>query len=451
MASNRGEFSSSLGFIMAAAGSAIGLGNIWGFPAQTAQNGGAAFVLVYLVLAFIIGYPLLMAEFIIGRHSRSNPVGAYSSIKGGKPFIPAGYYGIFIVGIIMSFYLIIAGWMVAYTVEPVFKFIGMEEAATWVTTDGLIRNILFTTIFYLMTIGIITGGVKAGIEKWSTRLMPALLVMMLLLIVYVLTLEGASEGLKAYLLPDFSKITDPNLIFSALGQSFFSLSLGVGTMLVYGSYIADKENLVKLGVFVTLADIGIAFFAGLLIIPAMYVAAHNGTVIYDDHGVLISGPNLIFQVLPELFNSMETWGVLVSFVFFLLMVIAAITSSISMLEVPVSFAVDNKNMGRTKSTWLIGGFFWLVSIVIIFNFEALFGNVVTFTTEYSQPLLGLVICIFIGWVMNRNSVLEELKKGNPDIENSFFMKVWPFFVRFIAPILIFAVFIYPLVKDRIGL
>ena len=445
MAKSRGEFSSTFGFVMAAAGSAIGLGNIWGFPTQTAENGGAAFVLVYLVLAFFIGYPLLMAEFVIGRHAHSNPVGAYRSIAGGRAFVPAGYFGIIVAGLILSFYSILAGWMVAYAIEPFLLLVGADSLAGWVVDESnLGRNILFTTIFYLMTIGIITGGVKSGIEKWSSRLMPTLIFMMILLTIYVLTLDGASEGLEIYLFPDFNKITDPDLILSALGQSFFSLSLGVGTMLVYGSYVGDREKLVNLGVYVTLADIGIAFLAGLLIIPAMYVAANAGTEIFDAEGNLISGPTLVFQILPELFNSMGPVGIPAALIFFVLMSIAALTSSISMLEVPVSYAVDTRDWQRKTSTWLIGGLFWIISIVLVINFDTLFGFVVSFTTQYSQPLLGLVICIFIGWVMNRDTILRELQKGSPNVGNSIFMIVWPIFVRVISPLLIALVFLQSL-------
>ena len=445
MAKSRGEFSSTFGFVMAAAGSAIGLGNIWGFPTQTAENGGAAFVLVYLVLAFFIGYPLLMAEFVIGRHANSNPVGAYRSIAGGRAFVPAGYFGIIVAGLILSFYSILAGWMVAYAVEPFLLLLGADSLAGWVVDESnLGRNILFTTIFYLMTIGIITGGVKSGIEKWSSRLMPTLIFMMILLTIYVLTLDGASEGLEIYLFPDFNKITDPDLILSALGQSFFSLSLGVGTMLVYGSYVGDREKLVNLGVYVTLADIGIAFLAGLLIIPAMYVAANAGTEIFDAEGNLISGPTLVFQILPELFNSMGPVGIPAALIFFVLMSIAALTSSISMLEVPVSYAVDTRDWQRKTSTWLIGGLFWIISIALVINFDTLFGFVVSFTTQYSQPLLGLVICIFIGWVMNRDTILRELQKGSPNVGNSIFMIVWPIFVRVISPLLIALVFLQSL-------
>ncbi|MEP2668412.1 MAG: sodium-dependent transporter [Cyclobacteriaceae bacterium] len=433
---SRGEFSSSFGFIMAAAGSAIGLGNIWGFPTQTAQNGGAAFVLLYLVLAFVVGYPILLAEFTIGRHTQSNPVGAYQKIKGGKNFVPIGFLGITTVGFILSFYSIIAGTMMAYFLNPILKLVGLNQAAAWVTSQAVSSNILFASLFFFITVLIVAAGVKNGIEKWSSRLMPTLLVILVLLTIYVLTLDGAMEGLKVYLLPDFSKIFEAQLFTSALGQAFFSLSLGVGSMLVLASYTSKKENLVRLGRLVTLSDVGIAFLAGLLIIPAMYAASASGTQIFDDAGNLISGPNLIFQVLPALFDTMGPIGVGLSVIFFFLMVIAALTSTISMLEVPVSYAVDNRGMNRSKASILIGTIFWIVSMVIALNFDLLFNFVVAATTEFIQPLLGLFICLFVGWVMNRNTLIEEIKQGNPEVENSFFMKIWPLFIRYVSPILI---------------
>ncbi|MCB0490294.1 MAG: sodium-dependent transporter [Cyclobacteriaceae bacterium] len=438
---SRGEFSSSFGFIMAAAGSAIGLGNIWGFPTQTAQNGGAAFVILYLIMAFLVGYPILLAEFTIGRHSQSNPVGAYKSIKGGSRFVPVGFLGLFTVGLILSFYSIIAGTMVAYFISPFLSLVGANDAAAWVISQGVGANMLFASLFFFLTILIVAAGVKNGIEKWSSRLMPTLLLILVLLVIYVLTLDGAMEGLKVYLLPDFSKVLSAGLFTSALGQAFFSLSLGVGSMLVLASYTSKKENLVRLGRLVTLSDVGIAFLAGLLIIPAMYAASASGTQIFDEAGNLISGPNLIFQVLPALFNSMGSIGVALSIVFFFLMIIAALTSTISMLEVPVAYAVDNRNVARSKASIAIGVFFWAVSMTIALNFDLLFNLVVTMTTQYIQPLLGLFICIFVGWVMSRNTLIEELKQGNPEIENSFFMKIWPLFVRYVSPILILIILI----------
>ena len=315
----RGEFSSKLGFILAASGSAVGLGNIWGFPTQVASNGGAAFLMIYLVMAFTLAYPALMAELIIGRHAKANAVTALRSIANNKTgrHIGAltGFIGITTAVFILSFYAIVAGWMVAYFLGPLAELAGSDTIAHWLTAFSTERNVAFTFLFMGLTIGIICGGVKDGIEKWSTRLMPSLLAILLLLIIYVMTLEGAMDGLKAYLVPDFSQAVDLPLIISALGQAFFSMSLGVGTMLIYGSYISKRENISSLGISVTLVDIGIAVMAGLLIIPAMYVAQHNGVVIYDSLGQLIAEDRLIFTVLPALFDTMGTMGLLVTFAF----------------------------------------------------------------------------------------------------------------------------------------
>jgi NSS family neurotransmitter:Na+ symporter len=445
MSAPRGEFSSKLGFILAAAGSAVGLGNIWGFPTQAASNGGAAFLLIYLIMAFCLAYPALMAELIIGRHAKANAVTALRLISSTDTSrhvgAMTGFAGIATASFILSFYAIVAGWMVAYFLAPLTEIAGMEGATDWLTEFSMARNLIFTGVFMLLTVAIICGGVKNGIEKWSSRLMPALLVILVLLIGYVLTLDGAMEGVKAYLVPDFSRAIEPKLIVSALGQAFFSMSLGVGTMLIYGSYIGKHENLSSLGRSVTLVDIGIAVMAGMLIIPAMYVAQANGVQIYDAAGNLIAEDTLIFTVLPALFDSMGAAGVYVSFAFFMLMVIAALTSSISMLEVPVAYAVENHGMQRTLATWLIGGVIALVSVVIILNFATLFGLVVSMTTRYSQPLLGLMLCVFTGWIWHRNGVLEELRAGFEDAEHSWFWKIWPAYVRYICPTAILMVFL----------
>lgn len=441
MESSRGEFSSSFGFVMAAAGSAVGLGNIWGFPTQTAENGGAAFVLIYIILAFLVGYPVLMAEFTIGRHTRAAPPDAYKMLKGGKIFFIVGILGLVTVGFILSFYSIIAGGMIAYFIEPIGRMFGLTAFSDWVISQSVTSNLVFTTIFFVLTMLIVSGGVKNGIEKWSSRFMPTLFILIILLVIYVLTLDGAMEGVAVYLVPDFSKIYDPQLITSAMGQAFFSLSLGVGGMLVYGSYTSKKSNLVKLGWLVTLCDISVAIIAGLLIIPSMYAAAAQGTEIFDASGAMISGPNLIFQVLPSLFESMGPIGRLVAFIFFLLMSIAALTSSIAMLEPVVAYVIDSAKISRPKASWFTGGFFLMVSIVIIFNFEKLFGLVVTATTEYGQPLLGLAIAIFAGWVVRKNILLNELKEGYPEVGDSFFFKVWPFFLKVVCPLLILLIFL----------
>jgi len=248
-----------------------------------------------------------------------------------------------------------------------------------------------------MTILIVAQGVTAGIERWSRRLMPALIVLMVLLIIYIATLPGAANGWRVYLTPNFSSILNPQLLIDALGQAFFSLSLGVGTMMVYGSYVSKSENLPKLGASVALVDIAIAFLAGLLVIPAMYVAS----------------------VLPSLFDAMGVLGSFVALAFFVLMTVAALTSSISMLEVPVAWVSEKHQMTRKKSTWLVGVVILLISVLIIFNSAFLFDRVISFTTQFSEPLIGVLFCIFAAWVWQRSQLLNELKQGYPEIEQSF--------------------------------
>ncbi len=444
MAAPRGEFSSRFGFLMAASGSAVGLGNIWGFPTNAASNGGAAFLFVYLVLAFALAYPALMAELIIGRHARANAVTALQSISPGEKSkfaaLAVGFAGIITVSFILSFYAIVSGWMIAFFFDPVARILDMDSAAQWLTTDAVLRNSIFVVMFMTVTVFIINAGVKDGIEKWASRLMPSLIVILILLIIYVLTLPGASGGLRAYLVPDFSRIADPALLVDAMGQAFFSLSLGVGTMLIYGSYISKKENLPTIGGLVALLDIGIAVLAGLLILPAMYVALANGVEIFDAEGGLIAGPGLIVSVLPALFNTMGEAGVFVGLAFFLLMTIASLTSSISMLEVPVAYGVEHHNLERRKAAIIIGSIITLVSLTIVFNFDPMFDMVVSFTTEVSQPLLGFAFCIFAAWIWRRNDILQEIKQGAPEAERGMFWKIWPFYVKFICPVAILVVY-----------
>ncbi len=439
--SSRGEFSSRLGFILAAAGSAVGLGNIWGFPSQVAQNGGAAFVLMYLVLAFFLAYPVLMAELIIGRATRSNVVDALGQITKSKAGRYVGIWGALTASLILSFYAIVAGWMLAYFVESLLSLVVDSATLTWLTDFSVLRNWIFCLLFLAFTAAIVTGGVKQGIEKWSVRLMPTLVLLIVALIIYVSLQPGAIDGWRAYLVPDFSKVTDPDLLISALGQAFFSMSLGVGTMLVYGSYIAKSENLPSLGASVALVDIGVAVLAGMLIIPAMYVAQANGVAIFTDAGDLIAGDALIFNVLPNLFASIGAVGVVVACVFFALMSIAAVTSSISMLEVPVSYIVESHKIPRLRSVWIMTAVVLLFSSIIILYFEQLFGLVISITTQYSQPLLGLLMCIFVGWIWRRDTILTELKSGYDQVEHSIFWRVWPVYVKFICPIIIGILFI----------
>lgn len=444
MAATRGEFTSRFGFLMAASGSAVGLGNIWGFPTNAASNGGAAFLFTYLVLVFVLAYPALMAELIIGRHARANAVTALKSISSGPRTrmlaLVVGFAGIATVTFILSFYAIVSGWMIAHFLDPLARLSGIETAAQWLTRDSVLRNSIFVIMFMMLTVYIISAGVKDGIEKWASRLMPSLIVILLLLILYVLTLPGAMDGLRAYLVPDVSRIAHPALLVDAMGQAFFSLSLGVGTMLIYGSYISKQEDLPTVGSLVAMLDVGIAVMAGMLILPAMYVALASGVEIYDEAGGLINGPGLIVSVLPTLFGTMGFIGILVAVAFFALLTIASLTSSISMLEVPVAYAVENHGMARPRAAMTIGGIITLISLVIVFNFDSLFDMVVTLTTEMSQPLLGFAFCIFVAWIWRRDGILTEIRQGSPEVESGLFWKIWPFYVKFICPLAILTVY-----------
>lgn len=436
----RGEFSSRIGFVLAAAGSAVGLGNIWGFPTKVASNGGAAFVLVYLLLAFVLAYPVLMAELIIGRSTRSNMVDALGKISGSYVGRATGIWGCVTVSLILAFYAIVGGWMLVYFADSAVRLVGLQSASDWLLTSSVTRNVIFCALFMMLTAFIVVGGVKAGIEKWSVRLMPTLVILILALIVYVSMQPGAGEGWSAYLVPDFSRVLDPDLLINAMGQAFFSMSLGVGTMLVYGSYLSKKENLPTIGASVALVDIGVAVIAGMLIIPSMYVALNNGVEIFTPDGALIQGDTLIFKVLPALFDTIGTVGVFVSFTFFALMAIAAVTSSISMLEVPVAFMVESKGLKRGIAVIFMTALIFVLSCIIILNFDMLFGFVIALTTEYSQPLLGLALCIFAGWVWRRDAILAELKEGNENVEHGLFWKIWPWYVRFVCPVIIALMF-----------
>ena len=441
--SARGEFSSRTAFVLAASGSAIGLGNIWGFPIQVAENGGGAFVFTYIVLTFLLAYPILMAELIIGRHAQKDTVSSMLAIstKATRPLAYlTGYWGMLTASFILSFYAVVAGWMLSFFLAATAGIFGLDGAKQWLMSFSLEGNIAFCVIFYFLTINIVSRGVASGIEKWSTRLMPLLLILIVVLIAYIATLPGASEGWSVYLKPDFERVLDPKLVISALGQAFFSLSLGVGTMMVYGSYISKKENLPNLGAFVAAIDIGVAVLAGLLVIPAMYVALHNGVTIYNEAGALIDSDGLIFTVLPALFESMGgIGGAVVAFLFFSLMSIAALTSSISMLEVPVAYAVERHSMPRTKASWIVGLCILLISMVLIFNMGALFGLVVDMTTRYSEPLIGFLFCIFVGWIWHRDQILGEIKEGFDDAESGVFWRIWPMYVRYICPLGMFVV------------
>jgi len=426
---------------MAAAGSAVGLGNIWSFPTQVASNGGAAFLFVYIILTAVLAFPALIAEIAIGKHTRTNLVDAFSKIKGAHFMRPVGYIGLICITLILSFYSIIGGWMVVYLLKSLAAFCQFTALASLFEQQSTLANIIGTSIFYLMTILIITAGMKDGIEAWSKKLMPLLVVVLIGLIFYVATLDGALQGFRHYLVPDFSKIFHFPIFMSALGQAFFSASLGVGVMIVYGSYLKKDHSIIRVGSMVLLFDFLIAFLAGLLIIPAMYAASASGANILDSNGILIEGKDLVFQILPALFASVGVYGQLVMAFFFLLMLIAALTSSISMLEVPVSYGVDKNFTSRKNISWIVGLVCWGFSMVITAKFELLFGLIIKITTQYLQPLGSVGYAILGGWFLKRSDLALTLLQGNDQPIALFFLTIFRFFLRFVIPFVVIAILI----------
>ena len=441
--SSRELFSSRLGFILAAAGAAVGLGNIWGFPTQVASNGGGAFLLVYLVLIFVVAFPMLVVEMAIGRHGQANPVDSMRSLTSNplakKVGALTGWIGLSVPSAVLGFYSIVGGWLICFLFGAIADVFGLVEIAAWFKGFSVERNVFGTVLFYVLTILIVQGGIKQGIEKWSTRLMPALFVLFALLFVYIMTQQGAVEGLKHYLVPDFEKVWDRKLILAAMGQGFFSLTIGGCSMLIYGSYLSKKENLPKMAMNVTLVDTAVAFIAGLVVMPAMFVAMQKGVQIYAEDGSLLSSDTLVFTVLPLMFDSLGFLGQIFAIVFFLLLTIAALTSSISMLEAPVSLVSERFNTARTSTSWVIGGLIALFSVIIVYNFGALFGLVAMIATQYLQPIAALMFCLFGGWVWSRASKVKELEQGCPDFQLGWFGKVWPAYVKFVCPVLVITV------------
>ncbi|WP_394145427.1 sodium-dependent transporter [Vibrio atypicus] len=439
----REHFGSRLGFILAAAGAAVGLGNIWGFPTQAASNGGGAFLLVYLVMILVVAFPMLVVEMAIGRHGQANPVDSMRSLTpnslGKRVGGAVGWIGLSVPSSVLAFYSIVGGWLICFLLGAVADVVGFETAAAWFKGFSVERNLFGTITFYVLTILIVQGGVKQGIEKWSTRLMPALFVLFGLLFVYIMTQSGAIEGLKHYLIPDFEKIMDRKLILAAMGQGFFSLTIGGCSMLIYGSYLSKKENLPKMAMNVTLVDTAVAFIAGLVVMPAMFVAMQKGVQIYAEDGSLLSSDTLVFTVLPLMFDSLGFVGQLFSIVFFLLLTIAALTSSISMLECPVALVSERFNTKRTSTSWALGGLIALFSVVIVYHFAELFGLVAMVATQYLQPAAALLFCLFGGWVWNRHSKIKELEQGYPEFTQGWFGKLWPVYVKFVCPVLVVTV------------
>ncbi|MFD2631233.1 sodium-dependent transporter [Idiomarina piscisalsi] len=432
----RDSFHSRIGFILAAAGSAVGLGNIWGFPTQVANHGGGAFLLVYLCVIFILAIPALYSELLIGHSAQANPVKSLTQLSGGKARHIGklmGYLNVLGSCLMLSFYHVVAGWMVVHALGFLAKGVGLTSVSEFLLNSSMPRDLVFTGLFLTATALVVFQGVEKGIERWSKRLMPTLVILLVGLIIYMLTLPGASVGLERYLVPDFTQITNTSILVAAMGQAFFSLSIGLGGMMIYGSYLKPGAKLGRLSLSVAALDTFIAFLAGLLIIPALYAGIHLGVSVGEGTELVGEG-QLIFAVLPELFNSMGVAGPFVAFAFFSLLSIAALTSTIAQAEVPVSYCIEERKLTRPVATAaslvLIGVF----SLLLILFFEPLFGWVVTAVTQFQLPLSGLFYLLVVGWLWRRSNHLKAIAAG------SFGLTLLRWHIRYLCPVLMSIVF-----------
>lgn len=442
---DRGQWDSKFGFIMAAAGSAVGLGNIWRFPYITGQYGGGAFVLVYLLCVILIGVPLLFTEMGFGRYTNKSTIGAFKDTGASPIFMGLGaLMGVLVSFFVLSYYGVIAGWTIGF----IFKTL----AGSTGTFEEFASNPAFTIPlmagFTLITVLIVLGGVSGGIEKAAKVLMPLLFGLILLVAIRSLMLPGAMAGVDFYLNPDFSKING-NSILAALGQAFFSMSIGWGIMITYGSYLPKSANIVSSGIWVGIMDAGVALLAGFMIFPAVFAFGKSPD----------QGQALVFQVLPEIFATMPG-GAIIGAVFFLLLMVAALTSSISMLEVPASYFMDEKKWSRKKAAWVVGILVFIVGVP-----SALSHGASSFFTTIEIPLpwldapkvgvqnildylfgeLFIVIvafttCTYVAWKMPIKNIVGELDQGSPEFKaGSIASNVFVFFIRYVCPIVILLV------------
>ena len=444
----RGNFGSKLGIVLATAGSAVGLGNIWRFPYMTGQNGGAAFLLMYVGCILLLGVPGMISEFIVGRHAQTNAARAYDKLSGGRPWKLVGYLGILTSTIILGFYAVVAGWCLQYLfasisgqmqgdTEYVQQYFADFSSSAW-------KPVLCGLLFILITHFIIVRGVRKGIEKASKWLMPILLVLLVVLVVASCMLPGAMEGVKFLLYPDFSKLNS-DVMLEALGQAFFSLSLGTACLCTYASYFTRKTNLLHSAGQIALLDTLIAILSGLLIFPA---AASVG--ISAD-----SGPSLIFITLPNVFQqafgSVPAVGYVVSIMFYALLVFAALTSTISMHEIGTAFFTEEFQMPRKYAAWVVtvlAGVLcllcsWSVGAI---NIEVMGLSLMDFcdqlTANFMLPVGGMLACLFVGWYIPRQVVHDEFT--NYGQLNHSFYRVYLFAVRYVCPVCIILVFLHQL-------
>ena len=439
--SMHGQWSSRWTFILAATGAAVGLGNIWKFPYLTGQNGGSAFVLVYMVCVAALGIPLMMAEILLGRRGRSTPIRSMQILatenNAGQWWQIIGWSGTLAGMLILSYYSVIGGWTLAYIFKSMAgtfsQATGEFAASTFNTFVGSGSSLfLWHTIFMIITMSIVAGGVQGGLEKAVQFLMPMLFFLLVLMVIYSMTTGYFGQGLAFLFTPDFSKLTGASML-TAMGQAFFSLSLGMGTIMIYGSYVPKETSIGSTSVMIALADTGVALLAGMAIFPIVF--ANN-----LEPG---SGPGLIFQTLPVAFGNM-TGGIIFGSLFFILLLVAAWTSSISLIEPFVTWLIETFGLSRVTASLFSGVATWLLGLGTVWSFNwwadvkffgLTFFDLLDFiTSNLMLPLGGILIALFAGWLMTAESTKAELKIGNPTLYAG-----WQALVRYIAPVAVFIV------------
>lgn len=449
---HRGQWASNIGFILAAAGSAVGLGNVWKFPYLAGANGGGAFVVLYLLMIVAIGFVIMLGEMAIGRSTHLSAVGAYKKINEKWAFV--GIIGVIVGFCILSFYSVIGGWVLNYIGKYFTGGIVGSEAAEYFGSfiSSTTAPIVWHFIFMLMCCIIVLKGISGGIEKASKFMMPALFILLIGVVIRSVTLDGAIEGIKFFLKPDFSKVT-MSTVMAAMGQAFFSLSLGMGAIITYGSYLGREENLEKNALIIPAIDTGVAMLSGLAVLPAVFSFGFEPT----------TGPSLMFITLPSVFDAMP-FGQFFGILFFMLILFAALTSAISLLEVVVSFMIDNFKIGRKKATIGISIALFLVGVpcslangpmkdFLILGYN--FFDFMSFLAEsVLMPLGALLMCIFIGYVWGVDNITEEITSGGK--YKFVFRKFFIVMIKYIAPVLILfiwlnAIGILPVIANIFGI
>jgi NSS family neurotransmitter:Na+ symporter len=436
---------SRLGFILAAAGSAVGLGNIWKFPYIAGNNGGGAFVLVYLVCIAFVGLPILVAELMIGRHTRKDAIGAFIALEQKRPWWQTpGWISVSAAFIISSYYSVVAGWTLDYIYRALIGSFSNSDAATIeglfgsLLADGS-RQTMWHLLFTLLCLGIVSGGVKKGIERWNKILMPLLIVLLTLLFINGMLSPGAAQGLTFMFSPDFSQLSASSIL-EALGHSFFTLSLGMAAMITYGSYLKKDEDLFSAGLRIAGLDTMIAIMAGLAIFP----------IVFSVGMAPAAGPGLIFKTIPVVFSQIPGGSVL-AIIFFLLLAFAALTSNISLIEAQVAYLIDERGWQRKKAACTIAGLAFIVGIPSALSYNVLadytfignrsfFDSADLIASNYLLPLAGLLISIYVGWFWRGSAEKEELLASG----RSWVYPLWHWLVRYIAPLAVSVVLYYKL-------